>query len=109
MLVPLDRVPVVHRELMVQIVIAFADSDECGDHVVVGSVLVIERRLSEPVRERTSIMEVPPRRLPLTISPETTVDFECSRLCRATVRVAAVDQTIRLSSPANCTQSAFLE
>ena len=58
-LVPLDRVPVVHGELMVQVVIAFADSDECGDHVVLGSVLVIERRLTEPVRVRTSITEVP--------------------------------------------------
>jgi hypothetical protein len=38
-LVPLDRIPVVHRELMVEVVIAFADSDKCGDHMVAGSCL----------------------------------------------------------------------
>ena len=51
-LVPLDRIPVVHRELMVEVVIAFADSDKCGDHMVAGSCLSSKKRLAEPVRER---------------------------------------------------------
>ena len=50
-LVPLDSVTVVHGELMVEVVIAFADGDERGDHVVAGSVLVVEGTLAEPVSE----------------------------------------------------------
>ena len=51
-LVPLDRVTVVHGELVVEVVVALANGAERGDHVVARSVLVIERSLSEPVRER---------------------------------------------------------
>ena len=51
-LVPLDGVTVVHGELVVEVVVTFADSDESGDHVVARSVLVIEGSLAEPVSER---------------------------------------------------------
>lgn len=51
-LVPLDRVAVVHGELVVEVVVAFANRAKGGDHVVARSVLVVERRLTEPVRER---------------------------------------------------------
>ena len=51
-LVPLDCVAVVHRELVVEVVVALADGDERGDEVVARGVLVVERRVAEPVRER---------------------------------------------------------
>lgn len=50
-LVPLDRVPVIHGELMVEVVVAFADGDERGDDMVAGRVLVVKRRLAKPVRK----------------------------------------------------------
>lgn len=49
-LVPLDRVAVVHGELVVEVVVPLADGDEGGDHVVSRGVLVVEGRLAEPVR-----------------------------------------------------------
>ena len=51
-LVPLDRVTVVHRELVVEVVVTLANGDECRDHMVARCVLVIEGGLTEPVRER---------------------------------------------------------
>lgn len=51
-LVPLDRIAVIHRELVVEVVVALADGHERGDEVVLRRVLVVERRLAEPVRER---------------------------------------------------------
>lgn len=51
-LVPLDGVAVVHGELMVEVVVPFTDSDEGGEDVVAGSVLVIEGGIAEPVSER---------------------------------------------------------
>ena len=51
-LIPLDGVAVVDRELMVVVVIALAKGKQRSDNVVAGRVLVIEGRLSEPVRER---------------------------------------------------------
>ena len=42
-LVPLDRVAVVHGELVVEVVVPFADGDEGGDEVVARGVLVVER------------------------------------------------------------------
>lgn len=51
-LVPAYGVPVVHRELVVEVVVALADGDERGDEVVPRRVLVVERRLAQPVRER---------------------------------------------------------
>ena len=51
-LVPPDRVTVVHRELVVEVVVALADGSKRGDEVVARRVLVVERSLAEPVRER---------------------------------------------------------
>jgi len=48
-LVPFDSVTVVHRELVVEIVIAFTDGDECGDHMVSRGVFVVERGFTKPV------------------------------------------------------------
>jgi hypothetical protein len=45
-LVPLDGVTVVHRELVVEVVVTFTDGGECGDHVVAGSVLVVKGSLA---------------------------------------------------------------
>ena len=50
-LVPPDRVAIVHRELMVEVVVALAERAQRGDDVVAGSVLVVEGCLPEPVRE----------------------------------------------------------
>ena len=51
-LVPSDRVTVVTRELMMEIVVSLADCDKCSEEVVPWSVLVIEGRLAKPVRQR---------------------------------------------------------
>lgn len=51
-LVPFDRVPVVHGELVVEVVVALADRDQRGNEVVTRSVLVVEWCLAEPVRKR---------------------------------------------------------
>jgi hypothetical protein len=49
---PLDGVSEIHRELVVEVVVAFTDGAEGSEEVVAGSVLVIERLVSEPVGER---------------------------------------------------------
>lgn len=51
-LIPLDGVTIIHRELMVEVVVTFANSGKSSDNVVAGSVLVIERTVPEPVRKR---------------------------------------------------------
>jgi hypothetical protein len=51
-LVPLDGVTEVHRELMVEVVVALSNGDESGDDMITGRVLVIERAFAEPVRKR---------------------------------------------------------
>lgn len=51
-LIPLDGVTIIHRELMVEVVVTFANSGKSSDNVVAGSVLVIERTIPEPVRKR---------------------------------------------------------
>ena len=48
-LVPSDRIPVVHRELVVEIMVPFAYGDERGYQVVSRGMFVIERRVTEPV------------------------------------------------------------
>jgi len=48
---PLDGVSKVHRELVMEIVITFADGDERGDKVIPRGVLVVERCVTEPMRE----------------------------------------------------------
>jgi hypothetical protein len=51
-LVPSYSVPVVHRELMMEVVVAFTYSNESCDHVVARSELVIERTVAKPMSER---------------------------------------------------------
>lgn len=51
-LVPLDSVSVIHRELMVEVVVSLSHGDESCDEVILGSVLVVVRSLSDPVSER---------------------------------------------------------
>lgn len=51
-LVPLDGVAEVHGELVVEVVVTFADGDKGSDEVVLGGVLVVEGRLTEPVGKR---------------------------------------------------------
>jgi len=50
-LIPPNGVAVVHGELMVEVVITFANRDECCCKVIPGSMLVIERCFSKPVGE----------------------------------------------------------
>jgi hypothetical protein len=49
---PLDGVSEIHRELVVEVVVAFTDGTEGSEEVVAGSVLVIEGLVSEPMSER---------------------------------------------------------
>jgi hypothetical protein len=49
---PFDSIPVIHRELVVEIVIALSNSDESSDHMIPGCVLVVERSLTKPMGER---------------------------------------------------------
>lgn len=51
-LVPLDGIPVVHRELVMKIVVTFTDSDEGSDDMIAGRVLVVKGSVTEPMRER---------------------------------------------------------
>ena len=51
-LVPLDRVAVVHGELVVEVVVTFTNGDESSDKMVTGSVLVIKSAFAEPVSKR---------------------------------------------------------
>jgi hypothetical protein len=48
-LVPLDCVAIVHRELMMEVMVSLADSNQSSDEMVPGCVLVIERTLTKPV------------------------------------------------------------
>ena len=50
-LVPFDGVAVVGGELVVEVVVAFAEGDERGDDVVAGRVAVVEGLVAEPVGE----------------------------------------------------------
>lgn len=51
-LIPLDSVTVIHGELVMEVVVSLANCHERGNHVVPGSVLVIEWSLAEPMRQR---------------------------------------------------------
>jgi hypothetical protein len=51
-LIPFDSITVVHRELVVEIVVTFADGDECGGKVVARRMLVVEWRFAKPVCKR---------------------------------------------------------
>ena len=49
---PLDGVSEIHGELVVEVVVTFTNGAESSEEVVAGSVLVIERLVSEPMSER---------------------------------------------------------
>jgi len=51
-LIPPNGVPIVRRELVMKVVIALAKGDEGGDEVVPRRMPIVERGLSEPMRER---------------------------------------------------------
>jgi hypothetical protein len=51
-LIPFDSITVVHRELVVEIVVTFTDSDECSGKVVARGMLVVEWRFAKPVCKR---------------------------------------------------------
>ena len=51
-LVPSDRVAVIHGKLVMEIVVAFPDGNQCRDQVVARCVFVVKWCLSQPVRER---------------------------------------------------------
>jgi len=53
-LIPLDSVAVVHWELVVEVVVTFANGDECSRKVVPGGMLIVEGSSSEPVGERVN-------------------------------------------------------
>ena len=50
-LVPFDGISIIHWELMVEVVVAFTDSDKSSDDMVARGVLVVEGSVSEPVSE----------------------------------------------------------
>ena len=51
-LVPLDGVAVVGRKLVMEVVVAFAESDEGSDDVVAGAVAVVEGLVAQPMCQR---------------------------------------------------------
>ena len=51
-LIPFDSVPVVHRELMVEVMVSLANGNKSGDDVITGCVLIIEWCLAKPMGER---------------------------------------------------------
>lgn len=51
-LVPLDRVTIVHGELVVEVVVPLTQGEKGGDGVITGGVLVVKGRLAEPVSQR---------------------------------------------------------
>jgi hypothetical protein len=51
-LIPSNGIPIVRRELVMKVVIAFPERDEGGDQMVPRRMPIVERRLSEPMRER---------------------------------------------------------
>ena len=51
-LIPLDGVTIIHGELVVEVVVTFANGGKSGDNMVTRGMLVVERAVSEPVRQR---------------------------------------------------------
>lgn len=50
-LIPLDRISVVHGELVMEVVVTFPNGDKCSNQVIARSVLVVKRCLTQPVSE----------------------------------------------------------
>lgn len=51
-LVPLDRISIIHGELMMEIMITFSDGDQGRNKMILGTVLVVEWRIPEIMRKR---------------------------------------------------------
>ena|SRR5258708_32921336 len=51
-LIPLDRIAVVHWKLMVEVVVAFTNGYKGSEHMISWSVLVIKRSITQPVGKR---------------------------------------------------------
>ena len=51
-LVPFHRVPIIHRELMVKVVVTLPERHECRDEMVFWRVLIIECAFSQPMSQR---------------------------------------------------------
>jgi hypothetical protein len=51
-LIPFNRIAIVHRELVVEIVVTFANRHKRRHQVVSRSMLIIKRRFTKPVSER---------------------------------------------------------
>ena len=51
-LVPSDRIPVVHRELVMEVVVTFTDRYQGSNEMISRCMLIIEWRLSEPMCQR---------------------------------------------------------
>ena len=48
-LIPSDGITVVHGKLVMEIVVTFANGDESSHKMVLGRMLIIERRVSKPM------------------------------------------------------------
>jgi hypothetical protein len=53
-LIPPDGVPKIRGELVVEVVITLAQCNHCSDDMITGSVLVVKRCITEPVRQRVN-------------------------------------------------------
>ena len=51
-LVPSEGIAVVHWELMVKVVVTFTNGHKSGNKMVARRVLIIERRISQPMCQR---------------------------------------------------------
>ena len=50
-LVPFNGIAIIGRELMMEVMVAFAKGDESSDHMVTRAVAIVERLVTEPVRQ----------------------------------------------------------
>jgi hypothetical protein len=53
-LIPLDSIAVVHRELVVEVVVSFTNGNKSSDEVVARTVFVIKWCFTKPVSERVN-------------------------------------------------------
>jgi hypothetical protein len=53
-LIPSDGITIVHGELVVEVVITFANGHEGSDKMVLGRMFIIERRLPKPMCKRVN-------------------------------------------------------
>jgi hypothetical protein len=48
-LVPFDRIAIIHRELMVEVVVPFTNRHKSRNKVIARCMLIVERRFTKPV------------------------------------------------------------